>query len=103
LLDDAVPVLLQRVSNICGFGCQNLASYHNYHIPCWQAMLIFAKAFAKQPFQRIALDCFFYLFPGDCKAEARARTRIFCNQDCHPGIATSNIVLKYLLEIARAG
>ena len=99
MLDDAVPVLLQSTSNLGRFGCQNLASNHNYHIPCRQAMLIPAKAFAKQSLKRIALNCSLYLLSGDRKAEAGAGARISRNQDCHPGVAMSNIIFKNLLEI----
>ena len=103
MLDDAVPVLLQGLSNLCRFSRQNFTSNHNYHIPCRQPMLIPAKAFAKQSFQRIALHRPGYLFPGNSESQARTVTRILRNQDCHPGVAASNIVLKNLLEIDRAG
>jgi len=103
LLDDAVPVLLQGISNFCRFSCQNLTPYHNDDVSRRQSMLIPAKTLAKKPFQRIPVYRFSDLFPGDGKSEARAVARIFSNQNCHPVIATSNIVLKYLLKIDCAG
>ncbi len=62
-------------------------------------MPVFAKALSKQPFQRIALDCCWYLFACYRKPDARTCTRIFTNQERDLVIANSNIVLKNLLKI----
>jgi len=103
LLDDAVPMLVQGISNFSRLSCQNFTSYHNNHVSCRQPMLIPAKAFAKQPLQRIAFYRRWNLFPGDRKSEARVHSPVFRNQDCNTGVATSDIILKYLLEIDCAG
>ena len=103
MLDDTVPMLVQGISNLCRFSCQNFTSYHNNHVSCRQPMLIPAKALAKKPFQRIAFYRFRHLFPGNRKSEARDLTPIPRNQDCNTGVATSDIVLKYLLELESAG
>jgi hypothetical protein len=66
-------------------------------------MLIPAKAFAKQPLQRIAFYRRWNLFPGDRKSEPRVLSPVFRNQDCNTGVATSDIILKNLLEIDCAG
>ncbi len=62
-------------------------------------MPVFAKALSKQPFQRIALDCCWYLFACYGKPDARAYTRILANQERYLVIANSNIVLKNLPKI----
>lgn len=103
MLDDAVPVLLQGISNFCRFSCQNIASYHNHHVSRRQAMLVSAKTLAKQPFQRVPVYRFSDLLPGDGKSEARAVARIFRDQYRHPVVATSNIVLEYLLKVDGSG
>ncbi len=103
MLDDAVPVLVQGISNLCRFNCQNFTSNHNNYVSCWQPMLISAKALAKKALQRIAFYRFRHLFPGNRKSEARIRTPILSNQNCNTGVATSDIVIKYLLEIESAG
>ena len=103
MLDDAVPVLLQGISNLCRFSCQDLMPYHNHYVSCRQSMLVPAETFTKKPFQRVAAYRFSDLFPGDGKSEARAIARMFSDQNRHPVIATSNIVLKYLLKIDCAG
>jgi len=103
LLDDAVPMLVQGCSDLCRFGCQYFTSHHNHHVSGRQPKLIPAKAFTKQSLQHIAFYRGRYLFPGDRKPEARALARFIRNQNCNTGIATSDIVLKYLLEIDRTG
>ncbi len=103
MLDDAVPMLVQGFSNLCRVGCQYLTSNHNHHVPCRQTMLILAKTFTKQPLQRIALYRLRNLFPGNSESETRVASRFLSDQDCDTGVAPSNIVLKYLLELDRAG
>ncbi len=103
MLNDAVPVLVQGISNRYRFRCQNFTSYHNYHVPCRQTMLIPAKTFAEKSLQRIALHRLWYLFLGNRKSESRAFNLVFRNQDCNTGVATSDIILKNLLEFACAG
>ena len=66
-------------------------------------MLILAKTLAKQPLQRITLYRLRNLFPGYSESETRMTSRFFTDQDCNTGVAPSNIVLKYLLELDRAG
>lgn len=103
MLDNAVPMLVQGFSNLCRVGCQYLTSNHNHHVSCRQTMLILAKTFTKQPLQRIALYCLRNLFPGYGESETRMATRFVSDQDCDTGVAPANIVLKYLLELDRAG
>ena len=65
-------------------------------------MLILAKTLAKQPLQRIALYRLRNLFPGYSESETRMVSLFFSDQDCNTGVAPSNIVLEYLLELDRA-
>jgi hypothetical protein len=65
-------------------------------------MLVFTEAFPKQTFQRISLYRGRYLLSCQRKTETWAHTGIFSNQDRYTGIATPNIVLKYLLKIERS-
>ena len=103
MLDNAIPMLVQGFSNLCRIGRQYLTSNHNHHVSRRQTMLIFAKTLTKQPLQRIALYRLRNLFPGDSESETRVVSRFFSDQNCETGVAQSNIVLKYLLEIDRAG
>jgi hypothetical protein len=65
-------------------------------------MLILTEALPKQPFQRISLHRCRYLLACQRKPEAGAYTAIFTNQNRNAGVATANIVLKYLLKIVRS-
>lgn len=103
MLDDAVPMLVQGIFNLGRLSCQNFTSYHNYHVSCRQPMLILAKAFAKQSFQCIAFYRPGHLFSGYRKTETGVSALILRNQNSNTGVATSEIVLEYLLEIYRAG
>ena len=103
MLDNAIPMLVQGFPNLCRIGRQYLTSNHNHHVSRRQTMLILAKTLTKQPLQRIALYRVRNLFPGDSESETRVISRFFSDQDCNTGVAPSNIVLKYLLELDRAG
>ena len=65
-------------------------------------MLISTKAIAEQALQFIAFHCLCYLFTRYRKTQTRTIASLFTNQDCNTGIAASNIILKYLLELERA-
>jgi len=65
-------------------------------------MLIFTETLPKQSFQRIALYRGRYLLSCQRKSKAGMYTALFSNQDRNAGVATPNIVLKYLLEINRS-
>ena len=102
MFDDTVPVLFQCGSNLCRLSLQNFAPNHNHHIAWRQAVLVLAKTFPKQSFQTITSDRFGHLLAGYRKSEARAFTGLFADQNGDACVAASNIVLKYLTEIARS-
>ena len=102
MLDDTVPVLFKCGSNLGRFSLQYFASHHNHHVAWRQAVLILAKTFPKQPFQTITSDRLGHLLAGYRKSEARAFTGLSTDQDGDASVAASNIVLKYLAEIARS-
>ena len=103
MLDNAVPMLVQGFSNLCRIDCQYLTSNHTHHVSRRQTMLILAKTLSKQSLQRIALYRPRNLFPGYSESETRMASRFFSDQDRNTGVAPSSIVLKYLLELDRAG
>jgi hypothetical protein len=65
-------------------------------------MLIFTETLPKQSFQRIALYRCRYLLSCQRKSKAGVYTALFSNQNRNTGVATPDIVLKYLLEIYRS-
>lgn len=62
-------------------------------------MLRFAEAFAKQPFQLVALYRRRYLFTRYRKSKARSIPAFFPDQYRDAGVSTSKIVLKDLLKL----
>lgn len=103
MLDDAVPVSLQAGPDLRGPRRQNFTSHHNHHVSRRQTVPVPAKAFAKQAFQCIPFYRLRDLFTRYCKSEARVFTLSCSDQDGYTIVAATNIVLKYLLKIDRAG
>jgi len=103
LLDDTVPVSFQAGPDLRRPGRQNFSSYHNYHVPRRQLVLVSAKAFAEQAFQCVTLYRPGDLLACDRKAEARTFTFSDPDQDGYTVVAATKIVFKYLLKIDRAG
>ncbi|MGD2173282.1 MAG: hypothetical protein PVI79_05570 [Gammaproteobacteria bacterium] len=103
MLDDAVPVSLQAGPDLRGTCRENFTPYHNYHVSRRQAVSVPAEAFSKQAFQRISLHRFRDLFTRNCETEARVFALSGSDQNGYTVVAATNVVLKYLLKIARAG
>ena len=94
---------LQAGPDLRGTGRQNFTPYHNYHVSRRQTVPVSAEAFAKQAFQRIPLYRPRDLFARYCKSEARVFALSGSDQDGYTIVAATNVILKYLLKIARAG
>ena len=94
---------LQAGPDLRGPGRQNIASYHDNHVSGRQTLPVLAEAFPKQAFQRIPLYRFRNLFTRYRESETRVFALSGSDQDRYAIVAATNIVLKYLLKIDRAG
>ena len=102
MLDDAVPVLIQCASKPDCVAFQDFTPDHYYHVSRRQSLPVAAKAFAKQPFQRVTLHRFWHLFAGNRETETRVVALLRADQDRQAGVAAAKIILKYLLKLCRA-
>ena len=95
-------MLLHARPDLGGVVHQNFPSDHNDQVSGRQAILLFAKAFPKQTFQRVAFYRFLNLLSCNCESEARAQTLVFAHQNGNTRITLAEIIFKYLLKVARA-
>ena len=102
MLDDAIPMSVQGLSNPGSVARQDFSPDHDYHVSRRQARPVLAKALAQQAFQRVTLYRFRHLLAGDRKPEARVVACILADQDRQASVAAAKVILKYLLKLDRA-